>query len=45
MCINMKLDYAGQSLGNIINIVTIEASKQINKSHHNPNVFDSLVLA
>ena len=45
MCINMKLDYTGQSLGNILNIIITETVKQINKSHHNPNVFDSLELA
>jgi len=41
MCINMKLFYTGQSLGNILNIIITETVKQINKSHHNPNVFDS----
>ena len=45
MCINMKSDYTGQSLGNILNIIITETVKQINKSHHNPNIFDSSVLA
>ena len=41
----MKLLYTRQSLGNILNIIITETVEQINKSHHNPNVFDSLVLA
>ncbi len=45
MCINMNLIYTGQSLGNILNVIITETVKQINKSHHNPNVFNSLVLA
>jgi len=45
MCINMKIDYTGQSLGHVLNIIITETIKQIPQSHHNPNVFDSLVFA
>ena len=45
MCVNMKIDYTGQSLGNILNVIITETVKQIPKSHHNPNVFTSLVIA
>jgi len=41
----MKIDYTGQSLGHVLNIIITETIKQIPQSHHNPNVFDSLVFA
>jgi len=41
----MKIDYTGQSLGNILNIIITQTIQQIPKLQHNPNVFDSLVLA
>ena len=45
LCENMKIDYTGQSMGNILNLIIEETIKVLPKSTHNPHVFDTLLNA
>ena len=45
LCENMKIDYTGQSMGNILNLIIEETIKILPKSTHNPHVFDTLLIA
>ena len=45
LCENMKIDYTGQSMGNILNLIIEETIKILPKSTHNPHVFETLLIA
>ena len=41
----MKIEYTGQSAGKLLQLIIEQSVKVLNKSVHNPDVFNSLVLA
>lgn len=45
LCANMNVEYTGQSMGSILKDIIKETIGELKVSHHNPNVFNSLIQA